>query len=291
MRPTREAIATALARLERKLTPAPRIEPPHNHTPPKWEWASSARRCLWCKRSNVQLLYKVRSRPTFTYEANGPTGSVRVMSAECVDQVDCGAYRERRREVQDRRRGRLFVVANPPYSGPYRPGHCRWCGDPIVLVDPSDYRRRARLTHRGDEHEVGDRNCASDYYLSTTYDARTAVVRRDLLEHGHVFCQVCGLVSVELVEGAASRYGRDARERPGCPWEADHRIPLEDGGAHELDNLQCLCVPCHRKKTARENRDRAARRATLPTHAERPARSPRRRDQRPAPREPTPNPF
>lgn len=42
-------------------------------------------------------------------------------------------------------------------------------------------------------------------------------------------------------------------------WEADHIVAVVDGG-HDLglDNLQTLCVPCHKRKTA----ELAARRAT-----------------------------
>ncbi|ELA6496128.1 HNH endonuclease [Salmonella enterica] len=35
--------------------------------------------------------------------------------------------------------------------------------------------------------------------------------------------------------------------------DVDHIIPLAHGGADALDNLQCLCTPCHRHKTAREH--------------------------------------
>jgi len=41
-------------------------------------------------------------------------------------------------------------------------------------------------------------------------------------------------------------------------WELDHIVPLIDGGGHDLVNLQTLCAPCHRKKSIRENRARAA---------------------------------
>jgi hypothetical protein len=42
-------------------------------------------------------------------------------------------------------------------------------------------------------------------------------------------------------------------------WELDHKIPLIDGGTHDLSNLQTLCAPCHRKKSAREHSERALR--------------------------------
>jgi 5-methylcytosine-specific restriction endonuclease McrA len=261
-RPTDAAVQAALARLDA------RIESAHSHTPdytsPRWEWPSIARCCYWCKRRNVQLLYRVHSRRKFTYGHDGPTGTERVMSAICVDDEDCAAYRARQYEVRSRRSGVLFVIVEPPFKGKHRGrGWCRWCGERIHLVDGDDYRREAREYHRGDEFECGERNCQSEWWLSRTSEARIAVVRRDLLEHGNVFCRGCGLVCVELKEGALSRYGRDAREIPGCYWEADHRHALEDGGEHALDNLQCLCVPCHRRQTARENRARAERRASL----------------------------
>jgi 5-methylcytosine-specific restriction endonuclease McrA len=43
-------------------------------------------------------------------------------------------------------------------------------------------------------------------------------------------------------------------------WELDHIVPLIEGGSHDLVNLQTLCFPCHRSKSAEESRERAARR-------------------------------
>ena len=36
------------------------------------------------------------------------------------------------------------------------------------------------------------------------------------------------------------------------PHHIDHIIPISEGGKGDLENLQLLCVPCHRKKTQRE---------------------------------------
>ena len=58
--------------------------------------------------------------------------------------------------------------------------------------------------------------------------------------------------------------------RAGGPFEVDHIIPLDRGGA-ALDpgNAQALCVPCHFKKTRAENTkpdpERAAWRAYMAT--------------------------
>ena len=36
-------------------------------------------------------------------------------------------------------------------------------------------------------------------------------------------------------------------------WEADHKMPvLLGGGGAGLDNIQTLCVPCHKRRTARQ---------------------------------------
>ena len=32
-------------------------------------------------------------------------------------------------------------------------------------------------------------------------------------------------------------------------WEADHIIPLAEGGTHHEDNIQTLCVSCHNGET------------------------------------------
>lgn len=36
--------------------------------------------------------------------------------------------------------------------------------------------------------------------------------------------------------------------------EFDHIIPLELGGSNKLENVQALCVPCHRDKTREDMR-------------------------------------
>ncbi len=38
-------------------------------------------------------------------------------------------------------------------------------------------------------------------------------------------------------------------------WQIDHIIPLTRGGKHVIENLQLICIECHKKKT-REDRDK-----------------------------------
>lgn len=50
----------------------------------------------------------------------------------------------------------------------------------------------------------------------------------------------------------------EGRSVPG--HDVDHIVPLNDGGEHELSNLQTLCKSCHSRKTAKDVRRRAAAR-------------------------------
>ncbi len=127
---------------------------------------------------------------------------------------------------------------------PRKPGLCAWCGQPIDLADPTDYRRAKRTRHRGDEHEVGGgngfdtppgRNCQREYNRSTVWNARALVILR-----GDPCCVDCG--------------------QTDCYWEADHRIPLCDGGSHDPTNIERRCEKCHARKTAAEAKLRAERR-------------------------------
>lgn len=54
------------------------------------------------------------------------------------------------------------------------------------------------------------------------------------------------------------------------PFEADHEVPLWRGGSKRKSNVQVLCQPCHKRKTAREAAERARlRKRTAVTVADR----------------------
>jgi 5-methylcytosine-specific restriction endonuclease McrA len=65
-----------------------------------------------------------------------------------------------------------------------------------------------------------------------------------------------GLLGQYQVERAA-RF-REAVERLHIPrgrwhadwWDMNHRVPLAEGGSRGMDNLESLCVACHRAETA-----------------------------------------
>jgi 5-methylcytosine-specific restriction endonuclease McrA len=55
--------------------------------------------------------------------------------------------------------------------------------------------------------------------------------------------------------------------RPGEKTEADHIIPLKDGGRNAETNLQLVLAEAHREKTAGENSARAKERRIRLKHA------------------------
>lgn len=146
-------------------------------------------------------------------------------------------------------RSSAIALQEPP-AGRYRAGHCWWCG--AELADKEDAIRRGRA-HCYPDRE--GRDCVRERRSSVVYSARAAL-RGLFKETGRLVCPDCGTVVAEV---------RDACWVDLCDWEADHEVPLEQGGPHVPANFRPRCaVPCHAEKTARESRQRAAtRRARL----------------------------
>lgn len=163
--------------------------------------------------------------------------------AFCAARGRC-VERSEKRQLRARQRASMLVLELP--SAPDAPaGTCRWCGKEIRREDGELDRRRSY--HAGPESwrygrtpREGEPDCLVAWNRSRTWDARHALSR---VGGEQLTCGECG------VECGG----------PGQPsWEADHKLALEDGGEHALENLWVLCVPCHREKTAQEARDRAA---------------------------------
>lgn len=131
-------------------------------------------------------------------------------------------------------------------------GTCRWCGTSIVHESGE---RKGEPNRRRRWHQ----DCVDTYNASDPRELRKRIRRRD---RGR--CASCGLDTVELKRrmkgrGMWKRLQERGFVRRRSLWELDHIVPLIEGGGHEASNLQTLCVPCHRKKSAGETRDRAAR--------------------------------
>lgn len=138
-----------------------------------------------------------------------------------------------------------------PFSDAPR-GTCRWCGEPIL--HESGEKRGSPNRHRR-WHPA----CVDVYNATDPRELRRRVRRRD-----RGVCALCRVDTYALRRSFAGR-GMWARMRAQgfvprrSLWELDHVLPLIDGGTHALSNLQTLCVPCHRAKSAREQRERAGR--------------------------------
>jgi len=139
-----------------------------------------------------------------------------------------------------------------PFSDAAR-GVCRWCGRAILHEEGE---KRGEPNRRRRWHQA----CVDEYNRSDPREARRRVRKRD---RGR--CAACGLDTHALkrsIKGRGSH--RKLRELGFKPrkslWELDHVVPLVDGGSHDPSNLQTLCTPCHKRKTAAEAVVRGGRR-------------------------------
>jgi len=127
---------------------------------------------------------------------------------------------------------------------------CRYCRNPITQS-----RRRTFCSQV----------CVDEYMIRSSGSyLRRAVYKRDL-----GICADCGVDTKTLARQLLS-FAKESLERKellttydisekrvirkrrngGGLWDADHIIPVKDGGGCcGLDNLKTLCISCHKKKT------------------------------------------
>lgn len=76
--------------------------------------------------------------------------------------------------------------------------------------------------------------------------------------HLQVVCELCRVDCAPLTPPPLLCHGY----WPATPlrWEADHRVPIVEGGALAPENLRCLCRSCHKRVTAELRARLAARR-------------------------------
>jgi hypothetical protein len=149
-------------------------------------------------------------------------------------------------------------MRRPAKPNPDAPmGTCRWCLE-LVLDDDGNVQKRRRWHQVAAGH---DTDCLDEYLALC--DPRAFLWKRD-----RGVCAECGIDT----EAERERFDTETADLNGLErwraqqdgeytltWEGDHRHPLIDGGEHVKENLQTLCTPCHKAKTAREARARARR--------------------------------
>ncbi|GAC1395970.1 MAG: hypothetical protein NVSMB59_14560 [Vulcanimicrobiaceae bacterium] len=162
------------------------------------------------------------------------------------------------RDVGRTHRGAAFAIAYADLAarvagrtGPSGRNLCHWC-----------------------ECEVGPRRriwcgdaCADAYWNAATWRGlRTAVGKRD-----RGICRICLLDCRALRRAYAAlsprdrvpfalRYEIPKRRLRSTWWDADHIVPIAEGGRNELANLRTLCLRCHKAETRALARRRAATR-------------------------------
>lgn len=66
-------------------------------------------------------------------------------------------------------------------------------------------------------------------------------------------CRLCGADTVQPHE-VENLYGkpipRSHMSHQSGRWDADHIVPIAEGGAFARENLRTLCRPCHHRETA-----------------------------------------
>ncbi len=124
--------------------------------------------------------------------------------------------------------------------GPNGRGLCRWCS---LEVPPR------RFTFCSEY-------CVHEWKLRS----QPAYLREQVFHRDKGLCAVCGVDTVS--EQRRIRYARGARRQALLAywgiakharkslWDAHHLVPVAEGGGEcDLDNLQTLCLRCHREAT------------------------------------------
>lgn len=93
-------------------------------------------------------------------------------------------------------------------------------------------------------------------------------VRQQVEARDHGICAACGLDTAKLRSTLRAQLPWDQFEQAmrargfepfGHQWEADHIVPVSEGGGEcGLENYRTLCLPCHRKATKQLHQRRKA---------------------------------
>ena len=125
-------------------------------------------------------------------------------------------------------------------TGPHGRKLCAWCENEVGI------RRRVWCRDA----------CANAYWDSATWRGlRSQVARRD-----RGICRICRTDCRKIRRDYAAlpaakrgafalRYDIPKRRLRKTWWDADHIVPIAEGGKNELVNLRTLCIRCHKAET------------------------------------------
>ena len=119
---------------------------------------------------------------------------------------------------------------------------CRWCKGVV------SGRRRTFCSDA----------CVHEWRLRSS----TSYLRECVFERDKGVCALCGIDTHKLRRkimrkpfGERMRELRELQEqglihkKRKSWWEADHILPVVEGGDSNLENMRTLCIPCHRGET------------------------------------------
>ena len=116
-------------------------------------------------------------------------------------------------------------------------------------------RNCGKVLTKGQRH-----NCSPKCSLEWQCKTSPGILRQTIFNRDKGICVLCG---VDVFEGQLQANGSPVRRRArgsGDLWQADHIVPvIEGGGECSLENIRTLCIPCHKKAT-KELAERMARR-------------------------------
>jgi len=141
-------------------------------------------------------------------------------------------------------------------------GFCTWCGDELLVTEEGLKWARENSHKNGGHYRAGEvLRCKVGDVWPRVRKWHPWCVKAYMLRNNagqtryYVYERDKGACVVEGCEyGKPDTYGRYGY------WEADHIVPLIDGGSFEMENLQTLCRNHHKEKTKREAGERAERR-------------------------------
>ena len=185
-----------------------------------------------------------------------------------------------RREATDRHIQGGWI---DPDSLPRVPGtdlaQCRWCSDPVPPPRMTFCSAACVHEHRLRTNGTYMRRCVYQrdrgVCAACGSDTKALAKRiREMQEYGR-----WGAAAEEMAAAGipTTRKVHGPRKLGGGLWDADHKLAVwQRGGISGLENLQTLCIPCHRAKTSRHATQRATERAAAQQAAKRSPEEPKR---------------
>ncbi len=126
------------------------------------------------------------------------------------------------------RRRTLGVWASPTPLGPNGERLCRNCHGPM----PEDKRKH---------------NCSPKCVEEWRFKTSPQIMRHRVFDRDQGICAECGH---DTLKEWMEKYSITKIHAPRGEWQADHIIPvIEGGGECGLENYRTLCIPCHQKVT------------------------------------------